>query len=100
MLAISGFMATPEDFSVATRRVARLETQSSLTCALTGILAGAHNSLSGIPLNGYIATQDKTQWCSLAAQLLNAWAGVDLQHPQPPDLPLAIAAPNVIQRRR
>jgi ADP-ribosylglycohydrolase len=99
MLAIYSFLATPEDFSVATRRVAGLETRSPLTCALTGILAGAHNSLTGIPLNGYIATQDKTRWCSVAAQLLSAWAGVDLQHAFPPDLPLAIAAPNVIQRR-
>ncbi|WP_310412166.1 ADP-ribosylglycohydrolase family protein [Chamaesiphon sp. OTE_8_metabat_110] len=99
LLAMSSFMATPEDFSLATRRVAKLETRSLLACALTGILAGAHNSLSGIPLNGYIATQERTQWQALAAQLLNAWAGVDLQHPQPPDLLLAIAAPNVIQRR-
>ena len=99
LLAMSSFMATPADLGVATRRVARLETRSPLTCALTGILAGAYNSLTGIPLNGYIATQDKAQWQALAARLLNAWAGIDLQHPLPPDLPLAIAAPNVIQRR-
>jgi hypothetical protein len=100
LLAIYGFMATPADFSVATRRVARLESRSLLTCALTGILSGAYNSLTGIPLNGCIATQDRTQWQAFAAQLLNAWAGVDLQHAFPPELPLAIAAPNVIQRRR
>ena len=99
MLAIYSFLATPEDFSVATRRVARLETPSPLTCALTGILAGTHNSLAGMPLNGYTATQNKIQWQSLAANLLNAWAGVDLQYAPSPDLPLAVAAPNVIQRR-
>jgi ADP-ribosylglycohydrolase len=99
MLAIYGFLSTPEDFSLATRRIARLDRVSPLTCALTGILAGTHNSLAGIPLNGYAATQDKAQWQSLAANLLNTWAGVDLQHAPPSNLPLAVAAPNVIQRR-
>jgi hypothetical protein len=99
--AIYCFLSTPEDFSLATRRADRLDDRSQLTQALTGILAGAHNSLTEIPLNGYIATQERVQWLSLAQNLLGVWAGVDLHHgfPTHPAAPLAVAAPQVIQRR-
>ncbi len=99
VLAIYCFLSTPEDFSLATRRAYHSQPQSQLTCALTGMLAGAHNSLTGIPLNGYIATQEKEQWLSAAKSLLAAWAGVyhvpsvNFAHP------LAVASPRVIQRR-
>ncbi len=101
LLAIYCFLSTPEDFSVATRRADRLDDRSQLTQALTGILAGAHNSLTEIPLNGYIATQERAQWLALGQNLLGTWAGIDLHHSFPANLaaPLAIAAPQVIQRR-
>ena len=100
MLAIYCAFSTLEDFSLATRRIARLKQPSPFALALTGILAGAHNSLSGIPLNGYVATPDRAQWLSWAQSLLNVWAGVDLQHQvSVSDYPLAVAAPQVIQRR-
>ncbi|WP_373542469.1 ADP-ribosylglycohydrolase family protein [Chamaesiphon sp.] len=103
VLAIYCFLSTPEDFSLATRRAYQIE-RSQFTCALTGILAGAHNSLTGIPLNGYIATQQREQWLSTAASLLAAWAGVYQQASSPPfsaasSYPLAVASPRVIQRR-
>ena len=99
--AIYCFLSTPEDFSLATRRADRLDDRSQLTQALTGILAGAYNSLTEIPLNGYIATQERVQWLSLAQNLLSVWAGIDLHHgfPTHPAAPLAVAAPQVIQRR-
>jgi ADP-ribosylglycohydrolase len=99
--AIYCFLSTPEDFSLATRRADRLDDRSQLTQALTGILAGAYNSLTEIPLNGYIATQERVQWLSLAQNLLGVWAGADLHHgfPTHPAAPLAVAAPQVIQRR-
>jgi len=100
VLAIYCFLSTPEDFSLATRRAYHSQSQSQLTCALTGILAGAHNSLTGIPLNGYIATQHKEQWLSAAENLLAAWAGV--YHALASTnfaYPLAVASPRVMQRR-
>ncbi len=107
VLAIYCFLSTPEDFSLATRRAYQIDL-SPLTCALTGILAGAHNSITGIPLNGYLATQERSQWLSLASNLLNTWAGV-YQHGTTPLLtastqpivarPFAVASPQVIQRR-
>lgn len=104
VLAIYCFLSTPEDFSLATRRAYQID-RSQLTCALTGIVAGAHNSLTGIPLNGYIATQDREQWLAAAANLLTAWAGVYQQDSSMPLVaanavyPLAVASPRVMQRR-
>jgi hypothetical protein len=104
VLAIYCFLSTPEDLSLATRRAYQID-RSQFTCALTGILAGAHNSLTSIPLNGYLATQDREQWLAAAANLLTAWAGVyqqDSSMPLPAAsavYPLAVASPRVMQRR-
>jgi hypothetical protein len=112
VLAIYCLLSTPEDFSLATRRAYQIEDRSQLTCALTGILAGAQNSLSGIPLNGYIATQEKEQWLSAAESLLTSWAGVYHEHGSSSSIallpassqptvayPLSVASPQVIQQR-
>lgn len=111
VLAIYCLLSTPEDFSLATRRADQIEYEHQLTCALTGILAGVHNSLAGIPLNGYLATQERDRWLLAAENLLSAWAGVYHEHgsrsigllpatSQPiVAYPLAIASPQVIQRR-
>jgi hypothetical protein len=112
VLAIYCFLSTPEDFSLATRRAYQIEDRSQLICALTGILAGAHNSLTGIPINGEIATQERAQWLAGAESLLSSWAGVyheggasgsigQLPAGSKPLVayPVAVAAPQVIQRR-
>ncbi len=112
VLAIYCLLATPEDFGLAMLRARRSECDVRFTCALTGILAGAHNSLTGIPINGIIATQASEQWMSGAEGLLASWAGIDLEHSAAADvglLPtssqqvrthaLPVASPRVIQRR-
>jgi ADP-ribosylglycohydrolase len=113
LLAIYCLLSTPEDFLLAIRRAERCEDRSQLTYTLTGILAGAHNSSTGIPLNGYLATQNRADWLLAAENLLNVWAGV--YQPQgssaeiaalpassapPLALPLSVASPQVIQQRR
>ncbi len=100
-LAIYCTLSTPEDFSVATRRAYHTKNRSSLTCALTGMLSGAQNSLTGIPLNGYLATQDRVEWLSAAENLLNAWAGVyhNYSSQSTATYPLSVASPRVMQRR-
>jgi ADP-ribosylglycohydrolase len=113
LLAIYCLLSTPEDFLMAIRRAERFEDRSQLTYALTGILAGAHNSLTGIPLNGCIATQNREYWLLAAENLLGAWAGVyqaqgssakiaALPASSAPPLapPLSVASPQVIQQRR
>jgi hypothetical protein len=101
VLAIYCFLSTPEDFSLATRRAYHTKNRSQLTCALTGVLAGAQNSLAGIPLNGYIATQERAQWLLAAERLLSAWAGVNPEHSSSLSTvyPLSVASPQVMQRR-
>lgn len=101
ILAIYCTLSTPEDFSLATRRAYHVKNRSPLTCALTGILAGAQNSLTGIPLNGYLATQDRVEWLSAAENLLNAWAGVyhNYSSQSTANYPLSVASPRVMQRR-
>jgi hypothetical protein len=76
VIAIYCFLSTPEDFSISIRRAYHTEDRSGLTCALTGILAGVQNSSIGIPLNGDLATQERSQWLLAAEKLLAAWAGV------------------------
>jgi hypothetical protein len=112
ILAIYCFLATPEDFSLAILRARRTNYGVGFTCALTGILAGTYNSLTGIPLNGTIATQSPERWISGAEALLATWAGIEIdRHSTAPTqlLPtsarpvvnyaLPVAAPQVIQRR-
>ncbi len=101
ILAIYCALSTPEDFSLSTRRAYHTKNRSPLTCALTGILSGAQNSLTGIPLNGDLATQDRLQWLSAAEKLLNAWAGVyhNYSSQSPATHPLSVASPRVMQRR-
>jgi hypothetical protein len=109
VLAIYCFLSTPEDFSLAMLRAHQPQLESPLTCALTGILAGAHNSLTGIPLHGLLATQNREQLMLAAEDLISAWAGVYHQHISivfPPsdrsgiDRVLPVASPQVMQRRK
>jgi hypothetical protein len=103
VLAIYCLLCAPEDLSLALRLADRIDDRSQLICALTGILAGAQNSSAGIPLNGYLATQDREQWLLTADRLLATWAGAGIDRlsssHQYGDAPLAVAAPQVIQPR-
>jgi hypothetical protein len=110
VLAIYCFLSTPEDFSLAILRARQIPDQSQFICTLTGIFAGTHNSLTGIPLNGLLATQEREQWLSAAESLLNLWAGVYQTSVEPIGLlppgsqpavayALPVAAPKVMQRR-
>ena len=101
ILAIYCALSTPADFSLSTRRAYHTKNRSPLTCALTGMLSGAQNSTTGIPLNGDLATQDRAQWLLAAEKLLNAWAGVYHDYSSQPTAthPLSVAAPRVMQRR-
>ena len=108
-LAIYCHLSTPTDFSLAIRRAHQAQQQPDFTCALTGILSGVHNSSTGIPLNGLLATRDRQQYLGLAESLLSLWAGVyqlnsaSPIHLLPPSsqamLTLPVAAPKVMQRR-
>jgi hypothetical protein len=102
VMAIYCFLSTPEDFSLAVRRAYQVKDRSLLTCALTGILAGTQNSLTEIPLNGYMATQSRLQWLLAAESLVASWAGVYHEHSASLAAgahPLSVTSPKVMQRR-
>jgi hypothetical protein len=102
-LAIYCFLSTPEDFHLSAIRAVRGSNCLPLTAALTGALSGAYNSLLGIPTSWRLAasrTESGSQRLQLADRLLAAWSGMYDISATSPSLPLAVAAPHVIQSRR
>lgn len=101
-LAFYCFLSTPEDFRLAVSRAARIGYQPQITTALTGALAGAYNSIIGIPVNWRLTANrinNGNQRLQLANRLLEAWAGVYDVSALGQGQPLAVAAPRVIQPR-
>jgi ADP-ribosylglycohydrolase len=97
-IAIYCFFSTLEDFNLSILRAYHSDADNRLTCAVTGILSGAYNSLTGIPINGDIATQARGRWMEAAENILNLWAGFsDIN--QGRALVVSIASPRVIQGR-
>ena len=101
-LAFYCFLSTPENFRLAVSRATRTSYQPHLTTALTGALAGAYNSIIGIPVSWRLTANrisQGTQRLSLAKRLIEVWAGVYDVSVLTQDQPLAVAAPRVIQPR-
>jgi hypothetical protein len=98
-IAIYCFFSTPEEFGLTILRAYHSDADNRLTCAIAGILAGAYNSLTGIPLNGDMATQGRARWMEAAGNLLNGWAGFSNKNNSGGALVVSIASPRVIQGR-
>lgn len=101
-LALYCFLSTPEDFRLAVSRATRTGYQPHLTTALTGALAGAYNSIIGIPVSWRLTANrisQGTQRLSLAKRLIEVWAGVYDVSVLTQEQPLTVAAPRVIQPR-
>lgn len=78
-LALYCFASTPEDFQLCLKRAARTNYQPPLTLALTGALAGAYNSLSGIPLAWRSSAAERANLEDIyqfARELFACWSGV------------------------
>jgi hypothetical protein len=99
VIAIYCFLSTPEEFSLTILRAYHSESGNRFTCAIAGVLSGAYNSLTGIPLNGLIATQGKDRLLKTGEDLLNLWAGVGSGNNLNPTLVRAFAPPMVMQKR-
>ncbi len=103
-LALHYFLQTPTDLEIALRRAATSEAPP-LLCPLIGVLAGAWNSLAGIPLSWAMGLQAsssesaalQSEIRTLAEQLFCAWAGVAKGGQD--DVTLAVTAPNGIRPR-
>ncbi|OKH26189.1 hypothetical protein NIES593_03715 [Hydrococcus rivularis NIES-593] len=77
-LALYCFARTPEDFRLCLMQAIRTGKQASLVAALTGALAGAHNSFSGIPIDWRVAVGKHPTGQKLTREatcLFAAWSG-------------------------
>jgi hypothetical protein len=101
-LALYCFLSTPEDFRLAVSRAALTCYQPQTTATLTGALAGAYNSIIGIPVSWRLTANrisSGNQRLQLADRLLEVWAGFYDVSASAQGKPLAVAAPRVIQPR-
>jgi hypothetical protein len=95
------FLCNPTNLRLATQRAVHIPQQSPITLALTGILVGTAQGMTAVPPSWYINDAASTEvLMQLAARLLATWSGVYPAGTRLPDNYHAIAAPNVIQRRR
>ncbi len=108
-LAFYCFLSSPDHFTLALLRAAQAGYQPATVAALTGTLAGIHNSIIDIPLEWHLVLADSTQpliWGisgveiqTLATRLLTSWSGMyDAASDSPTTVP-PIAAPGVIRPR-
>ncbi|MGC9524027.1 MAG: ADP-ribosylglycohydrolase family protein [Limnospira sp.] len=92
-LGLYCFLSTPLDPDLTLRRAARVQSQPRLTATLGGILSGAYNGLSGIPVAGRLARRDggthidEVTLLKLAEALSDTWAGIEPSIGPPPDGP-------------
>ncbi|WP_013324865.1 ADP-ribosylglycohydrolase family protein [Gloeothece verrucosa] len=101
-LACYCFSYTAQEFSLCVKAAKQLDYQPSLTAALTGILAGVYNGISGIPIAWRLQLENDPipqEMYQQAIDLWAVWSGVD----QPCTLQTlesaAIASPLIIQAR-
>jgi len=100
-IALYCFATTPQDFRLCVSRALRSGGNSQLAAALAGAIAGAHNSLNGIPIAWRlqaIASEQTQPFLQQAERLFSLWSGVYQPHRQPAPCQ-AIAAAGTLQPR-
>jgi ADP-ribosylglycohydrolase len=78
-LSLYCFSYTPEDVSLSIRRAIASRYQTQITASLTGILAGAYNSIAGIPLDWRKTGRQLPFYRQIeqtVESLYQAWSGV------------------------
>ena len=96
--ALYCFGFTPEDFCLSVKRAAQLD-KAPLTAALTGVIAGVYNSLSGIPIGWRVGDRPLVQSSLHQTQrLFNAWSGA--YAPETPIPPTAAIASVLVMQKR
>jgi hypothetical protein len=101
-LAFYCFLSTPEDFRLCVTRAARSGYQSQTTATLTGALAGAYNSIIGLPVGWCLAANRITtsvQRLQQVERLFAVWSGAYDVSTADQCHRVAVAAPRVIQPR-
>ncbi len=109
-LALYCFLSTPDSWHLSVRHAARLFPDHPALCALTGCLAGAYNSSSGLPLAWKVASLQTSATSSspppiqiqgreLATRLFATWSGMfDASH-RLASHTLSVASPGIAYSR-
>lgn len=95
ILALYCFLSTPENFQLSVTRAQQIPSQSQLTAALTGAIAGAYNSQLGIPINWRLSSQPWSQLTILkpTEALFALWSGVYQSSQQSQDFRATVMKP-------
>lgn len=101
------FVTTPQDFRISVQRANRIKLNlAGWTAALTGILSGAYNGMTGIPCNWRIKISQNQNYVSenqTVVKLFKAWLGIyslnGSQELYNQELD-AVASPQIIQPRK
>ena len=100
-LALYCFGETPEDLALSVRRAS--QTRSPVIIALTGAIAGAYNSIAGIPPSWNLAFTERQKSQGVAQTIDKFWAmwtGVDCLEQVESDInATAVTSPRMMQKR-
>lgn len=99
-LALYCFCSTPEDFQICVKRAVKANYQPKITAALTGAIAGAYNSIVGIPLYWRSHSLDIECIYKFARELFCYWSGTyrsDISSKMSEAIPI-VAAKNLQSR--
>ncbi len=99
MLALYGFIITPDDMGLCLRRSLAVNGDRSRVPYLTGIISGLYNSISGLPLSWRLQIEDNPTVEELRAgaeRMYRYWCGMYGEL----SLDVAVASPGIIQPRR
>jgi ADP-ribosylglycohydrolase len=114
LLALCGFLQTPEEFRLSLLRIAPLSPKPRWTCMLAGAFSGAYNGVAGLPLAwrrwlhppraGAVLLKElwslpsEHELLRLATDFLTVWAGsYSFQNVSATASSLSIAAPGIIR---
>lgn len=104
-LSLYCFSSTPENFELAVSRAGCYQAKAKMAARLTGILAGGHNGVVGIPTAWRKLSSQNPEYqkiTQLGTILLHNWSGVYLKGENSilsQIKPKVIAAPGTIQTR-
>jgi ADP-ribosylglycohydrolase len=101
-IALYCFLSTPDDFRLSLMRAMQAGKEATVVAALTGALAGAYNSFSGIPIGWRIALGKHSigqQRLQEATELFAVWSGAYRLNSSPLLESAAVASPLVMQPR-
>lgn len=100
-LSLFCFLSNPQDFELTVRQALFLEQSFARASALSGVLSGAYNGLTGIPINWrnlYWHQSFDRQLIVQIEEMIDEWLGID-QGKNKRNTSSVITAPQILQPR-